>query len=66
MVAKGLAAGLELVEKGLAAAEPGAENGLAFWLALEGCTPKSDSPMLVCLGLGSSASGGACSDDCFF
>ena len=31
--AKGFAAGLLVVEKGFAAAEPGDENGLAFWLA---------------------------------
>ena len=66
VVANGFEAGLVPVENGFAAAEPGAEKGLAFWLVLEGCTPKRDSPMLVCLGLGSSAGGGACSDDCFF
>ena len=64
--AKGFAAGLLLdVEKGFAAAaepEPGDEKGLAFWLVWEGFTPKRDSPMLVCLGLGSSAGCGACSD----
>jgi hypothetical protein len=56
--AKGFAAGLLFVENGFEAAEPGDEKGLAFWLLLEGCTPKSDSPMLDCLGLVSSAGGG--------
>lgn len=59
--AKGFAFGWGPVEKGLLAAEPGAEKGFAFWVDadVEGLTPKRDSPMLVCLGLGSSAAGGA-------
>jgi hypothetical protein len=61
--AKGFAAGLLDVEKGFEGAELGAEKGFAFWLLCEGFTPNSDSPMLVCLGLGSSAGGDACSEE---
>jgi hypothetical protein len=56
--AKGFAAaGWLEVEKGL---PEEAENGFAFWFDFEGCTPKRDSPMLVCgFGLGASSAGGA-------
>lgn len=57
--AKGFAAGLLVVEKGF---PPDNAKGFAFWLLWDGFTPKSDSPMLACLGLGSSAGGDACSD----
>lgn len=65
--ANGFAEGLLPVEKGFAVEDPGLEKGFAFWLPLGGCTPNNDSPMLVCLGLVSSAGGGdACSDGCLF